>query len=83
MRIIIGSGISGLYIGYQLLEKGIKDFIILEKSNRIGGRILTKDNLELGASIFHSKQNNIMRLIYKLGLDKKLIELKSGKDTLY
>ena len=31
MRIIIGSGISGLYIGYQLLEKGIKDFVILEK----------------------------------------------------
>ena len=83
MRIIIGSGISGLYIGYQLLEKGIKDFIILEKSNRIGGRILTKDNLELGASIFHSKQNNIMRLIHKLGLDKKLMELKGGKDTLY
>jgi len=83
MRIIIGSGISGLYIGYQLLEKGIKDFIILEKSNRIGGRVLTKDNLELGASIFHSKQNNIMRLIYKLGLDKKLMELKGGKDTLY
>ena len=83
MRIIIGSGISGLYIGYQLLEKGIKDFIILEKSNRIGGRILTKDNLELGASIFHSKQNNIMRLIYKLGLDKKLLELKGGKGTLY
>ena len=83
MRIIIGSGISGLYIGYQLLEKGIKDFVILEKSNRSGGRILTKDNLELGASIFHSKQNNIMRLIHKLGLDKKLMELKGGKDTLY
>ena len=82
-NVIIGAGISGLYIGLQLLEKGENDFIILEKGSRIGGRILTKDNLELGASIFHSKQKNIMKLIHKLGLDKKLFELKGGSETIY
>lgn len=82
-NVIIGGGISGLYIGYQLLKKGETDFLILEKGSRIGGRILTKDTLELGASIFHSRQKNIMNLIHNLGLDNKLLELKGGIDTIY
>ena len=54
MIIIIGAGISGLYLGYLLNKQG-KDFIILEKENRYGGRVQV-DNFEgesvvLGAGI--------------------------------
>lgn len=35
--IIIGSGFSGLAMAIKLKEKGIQDFIILEKANEVGG----------------------------------------------
>ena len=35
--IIVGTGFSGLCMAIKLLEKGIEDFIILEKSDRVGG----------------------------------------------
>lgn len=51
--IIIGTGISGLYLGYLLQNKNI---LILEKNNFIGGRIQqTKFHnkiVQLGANIF-------------------------------
>lgn len=36
---IIGAGAAGLAAGCRLLEKGFKDFVILEASDRIGGRV--------------------------------------------
>ena len=35
--VIIGTGFSGLAMAIKLQEKGIKDFIILEKADDIGG----------------------------------------------
>jgi len=35
--IIIGSGFSGICMGIQLKQKGIDDFIILEKADEVGG----------------------------------------------
>ena len=35
--VIIGSGFSGLCLGIKLKEAGINDFIILEKSDEVGG----------------------------------------------
>ena len=37
--IIIGAGIAGIAAGNMLAEAGLTDFVILEASNRIGGRI--------------------------------------------
>ena len=47
--IIIGAGISGLYTYYLIKQTNpnIK-ILILESSNRIGGRILKDDNIDLG-----------------------------------
>lgn len=39
--IIIGAGISGLYTGKDLISKGFSNFLILEASDRTGGRINT------------------------------------------
>ncbi len=39
--IIIGSGMSGLSAAIKLVENGIKDILILEANDRLGGRICT------------------------------------------
>lgn len=39
--IIIGAGVSGVSAACELLKSGFTDFIILEASDRIGGRIHT------------------------------------------
>lgn len=39
--IIIGAGMAGLSAGIHLFQNGIKDILILEGRNRIGGRILS------------------------------------------
>lgn len=41
--LIIGGGISGLAAGRSLASAGIKDFQILEASDRLGGRIMSVD----------------------------------------
>lgn len=38
---IIGAGAAGLFAAMTLLQVGIKDFTILEASNRVGGRAYT------------------------------------------
>ncbi|GLJ36657.1 hypothetical protein SUGI_0737450 [Cryptomeria japonica] len=40
--IIVGAGMSGIMAAKTLFEKGIKDFVILEATNRIGGRMHKK-----------------------------------------
>ncbi len=35
--VVIGAGMSGLCMGIKLLERGIRDFLILEKSPDVGG----------------------------------------------
>jgi hypothetical protein len=79
-HLIIGGGISGLYMAYKL---NVKDIIIIEKSNRLGGRILTYENkgfkYESGAGRVGKKQNLIMELIEELGLKKKLIRTMNKK----
>ena len=42
---IIGGGIAGLSCANELLRYGITDFVIIESSNRIGGRV-TSDEFE-------------------------------------
>ena len=41
--IIIGAGISGITAGNHLMKAGFNDFVILEASNRTGGRIWSVD----------------------------------------
>lgn len=73
MILIIGAGIAGLYAGYLLKKKGINDFMIFEKNKRVGGKIVTlyasnKTPIELGPSIVHSNQDNIMGLLREFDL---------------
>ena len=76
--LIIGSGASGLYAAYCLVnQKLTSDIIILEAEDRIGGRIYTvpfNDHcIDLGAQWIHGggdnplwkfvKENNVRNLL--------------------
>lgn len=72
--VIIGGGLSGLTLAYLLTKRNI-DFIILEASSRLGGRIQTvtgtlRTPLELGATWFSDMHSNLLFLINELGLRK-------------
>ena len=57
--IVIGAGISGIAAAKMLKDKGFKNIIVLEGSNRMGGRIWTDNSgsipIDLGASWIHGK----------------------------
>ena len=75
--IVIGGGIAGLYTTYKIHKRNPGTRVLLiEKENRIGGRIHTyKDQfmtVEAGAGRINGSQPLIMNLINELGLTSKL-----------
>lgn len=79
--IIIGAGIAGLYFANKLIENNPKSsFIILEKSNRIGGRIYVRKfhglNLPLGAGIGRNKDKYLKQLLTDLGINYQVFQSK-------
>lgn len=60
--VIVGAGVSGLAAAQRLYELGIRDIIILDALDRIGGRIFTVDHsdylIELGAQWLHGAEEN-------------------------
>lgn len=41
--IVIGAGASGIAAATRLYERGIRNILVLEAENRIGGRVHTVD----------------------------------------
>lgn len=71
--IIIGGGLSGLSLAYFLKKSNIQT-LLLEASDRIGGRIKTvkgKQNapLELGATWFLKEHSHLIQLLDELKID--------------
>lgn len=79
--IIVGAGLSGLTTAYRLLQKGEDNFIILEGKNQVGGRIQTKDNVDLGATWFQDYHSNLLKLIQILDI-QKFEQYRKGKSVL-
>ncbi|MDR3491123.1 MAG: FAD-dependent oxidoreductase [Gammaproteobacteria bacterium] len=72
--IIIGAGSAGLAAAQDLYQHGIKDVLIIEARNRIGGRVWTIHPwgaaTDLGASWIHRTNNNpIAELAKKHGVE--------------
>ena len=71
--IVIGAGIAGLAAATKLAEAGC-DVIVLEASDRVGGRIRTVHAsgvpVEVGAEFVHGKPPELLALIDELGLAK-------------
>ena len=86
-HIIIGAGITGLYLAYQLILKGVSaaDIVIFEGSKRIGGRIYTNEHkgfrYSVGAGRLGKKHKYVMKLIKDFKLKDQIINI--GKNTNY
>ncbi|KAK7085974.1 hypothetical protein SK128_026343 [Halocaridina rubra] len=74
--VIIGAGMAGLAAANHLLKNNLRDFIILEGRNRVGGRItaITIDGrkMELGANWIHGILGNP---IYELASANSLVDI--------
>ncbi|KAM6972661.1 spermine oxidase [Aplochiton taeniatus] len=73
--VVIGAGLAGLAATKTLLENGFTDVIVLEASDRIGGRVQSVQHgeaiLELGATWIHGTSGNP---VYHLAEDNGLLE---------
>lgn len=80
---IIGAGLSGLYAAYLLERRGIRDYVILEARDTLGGRITTAhasgmtpleddfDRFDLGATWFWPDyQRTLDRVVSEFGLER-------------
>lgn len=82
--IVVGGGISGLYAAKLLMEKGY-EVVILEASDRVGGRIRQLDGfadfqIELGAEFVHGQRSELRKMTLDNGL--KLIEVDDSTEGL-
>lgn len=77
--VIIGGGLSGLYAAWLLEQRGLRDYVLLEAREALGGRILplrigeaghaSSSGFDLGPTWFWpSVQPRFARLIAELGL---------------
>jgi monoamine oxidase len=87
--IVIGAGAAGLMTAYEL-SKRKKRVIVLEATNRIGGRIYTYSNntfsqpVELGAEFIHGKLPLTLQLLKEAGINYhpvkgKMYHVEHGK----
>ena len=74
--IVVGGGIGGLYVAYRLLRGGFR-VLVLEKSNRLGGRVFTfrgEMTVDAGAGRFSSSHTLFCGLLRELGLWGKRVK---------
>ena len=84
--IIIGAGISGLYMAYRLSEKN-SNILLIDKNNYVGGRILTiydtynkqKIQYEAGAGRIANVHVNFIKLLEELQLQEQLLEISNER----
>lgn len=86
--VIVGGGISGLFLAYNLIQDDkYKDILLIEGSSELGGRIRTEKldeiPLEMGGARFSSEHLKLLSLIKKLNLDDKIVELPGDIDHYY
>lgn len=68
-HIIIGAGLSGLVTAYKLLQSGETDFLIIEARNRVGGRVYTKNSIDLGATWLQGYHSELLGLLNELNIE--------------
>ena len=89
--IIVGGGISGIYLMYEIMEKhkNIK-VLLIETSKRYGGRVYThyeKINgnnyvVDMGAGRLGFHHTHIMELVKKLKLDKDIYPISNTSEYI-
>ncbi len=80
-HIIIGAGLSGLTTAYMLHKQGETDILILESRDRIGGRILTENGIDYGATWFQNHHQHVIDLLDTIAVGK-FFQYNKGKSVL-
>ncbi|GLT37086.1 hypothetical protein SLA2020_114220 [Shorea laevis] len=89
--IVVGAGISGISAAKVLAENGIEDLVILEASDRIGGRIRKENfggvSVELGAGwiagVGGKESNPVWELASRLGLRTCFSDYSNAPYNIY
>ncbi|XLR13989.1 hypothetical protein S83_007172, partial [Arachis hypogaea] len=89
--IIVGAGVSGISAAKVLAENGIHDLLILEASDRIGGRIRKETfggvSVELGAGwiagVGGKESNPVWELAAKSGLRTFFSDYSNARYNIY
>ncbi|KAA8515653.1 hypothetical protein F0562_018736 [Nyssa sinensis] len=89
--IIVGAGVSGVSAGKVLAENGVDDILILEASDRVGGRIRKEDfggvSVELGAGwvagVGGKESNPVWELARKSGLRTCYSDYSNARYNIY
>lgn len=79
--IIVGAGLSGLTTANKLAKAGETDFVLLESRDRVGGRILTNDGIDLGATWFQTHHHHVLDVLEELGVSK-FHQFSKGRSVL-
>ena len=82
--VIVGGGISGVFLTYKLMESG-KSILLLESSNRLGGKLHYNQQMkvELGGARFSSEHKKVISLVDELNLSEDKIELPEDDKIVY
>lgn len=84
--IVIGAGISGMGAAYALQKQGF-NVTVLEKSDRVGGRMYSinwhGDWIDLGAEYLSNKESGLFELIDELGLSSSVIEYPTVGQVMF
>ncbi|GAB4832521.1 polyamine oxidase1, flavin-containing amine oxidoreductase [Ancistrocladus abbreviatus] len=89
--IIVGAGVSGISAAKELAENGLEDLLILEASDRIGGRIRKEDfggvSVELGAGwvvgVGGKVSNPVWELASQSGLRTVFSDYSNARFNIY
>ena len=83
--IIVGGGISGLFLAYKLKDTK-QDILVIEKEKEFGGRVhtmyKTDYHYECGAARFSNTHHKLITLIHELGLGDQIVKQSDDIDII-
>src|SRR5262245_8912313 len=77
--LVVGAGVAGLAAARALRDQHV-DVVVLEARDRIGGRIWTIDEIDLGAHWIHGTEGNPVTTFSR---ERNLSTLYVGGDSTY